>query len=109
MLKPWRGQADKLTKAHKDILEHFEERGIKRPVFEDGHMITKVVTKYWVKWDGESAAKEAESPSAALPHSRSGWSSQRARALALGLKLELQLAASSGLELARLQRCRWRH
>ena len=44
MLKPWRGQADRLTKAHKNILEHFEERGIKRPVMEDGHMITKVVT-----------------------------------------------------------------
>ena len=46
-----------------------------------------------------AGAELAESPSAALPDSRSGWSSQRARALAPGLKLELQLAASSGLEL----------
>ena len=46
-----------------------------------------------------AGAELAESPSAALPDSRSGWSSQRARAAAPGLKLELQLAASSGLEL----------
>ena len=35
-----------------------EHRGIKQSELEDGVMIQRAATKYWVKWDGENSAKD---------------------------------------------------
>ena len=58
--KPWRGQAGKLKPAQKAVLDCFEERGVTRNKLEDGVMVATAATKFWVKWDGESAAKITE-------------------------------------------------
>ena len=54
--KPWRGQADKLKPAQKDVLACFEEQGVTKNVMDDGVMVKKAATKYWNKWDGPGAA-----------------------------------------------------
>ena len=58
--KPWRGQADKLKPAQKDVLACFEEQGVTKNVMDDGVMVKKAATKYWNKWDGPGAAKTTE-------------------------------------------------
>ena len=58
--KPWRGQADKLKPAQKDVLACFEEQGVMKNVMDDGVMVKRAATKYWNRWDGPGAAKTTE-------------------------------------------------
>ena len=44
--KPWRGQADKLKPAQKDVLACFEEQGVTKNVMDDGVMVKRAATKY---------------------------------------------------------------
>eukprot|EP00966_Prymnesium_polylepis_P060000 1391755-Prymnesium_polylepis.1 len=60
LLKPWRGQAEKLKPTQKMVLAQFEERGQRKSVPEDGVFVVKGETKYWCKWDGEGSAKTTQ-------------------------------------------------
>ena len=39
MIKPWRGQAEKLKAVQRRILDHFEERGVRKKRLEDGAVV----------------------------------------------------------------------
>ena len=54
---PWRGAADKLKPVQKEVLACFEERGVEKQELEEGRLVRKPETKYWVKWDLETNAK----------------------------------------------------
>ena len=58
MMKPWRGQAEKLKAVQRRILDHFEERGVRKKRLEEGAVVEYASTRYWLKWDGEITAKE---------------------------------------------------
>ena len=58
LMKPWRGQAEKLKAVQRRILDHFEERGVRKKRLEEGAVVEYASTRYWLKWDGEITAKE---------------------------------------------------